>query len=220
MEVTPSQSWNVSSQEAVQIQESLRKKIVKEGVPRRVNLVAGVDVGFPDKNIARAAVVVLSFPKLELVEKQIAEVPVTFPYVPGLLAFREAPACLAAIKKLANEPDLFIFDAQGYAHFRRMGLATHLGIILDKPSVGCAKSRLVGKYQVPGNRVGDKSDLIDKGEVVGAVVRSKQKSPPLFISIGHKISLDEAVRYVLACTKRGQRLPETTRLAHQIVSPV
>ena len=230
-------SWDVSPQEAIRIQEKLREKVIKEGPPPapgdplsreararlwqladRVRKVAGVDVGFPAPETARAAVVVLSFPKLELVEKQIAEVPATFPYIPGLLAFREAPAVLEVIRQLADEPNLFIFDAQGYAHPRRMGLATHLGLFLDKPTIGCAKSKLIGQYLMPGNRVGERADLVDNSEVVGAAVRSRPGSPPLFISVGHKISLDEAVKYVLACTKRGNHLPEPTRLAHQFAS--
>lgn len=211
-------SWDVSPQEAVQIQESLRGKIIRDAVVPRVRLVAGVDVGFPRSGVARAAVVTLSFPNLKIVTKQVAEVSVTFPYIPGLLAFREAPAVLAAIAKLEVAPDLFLFDAQGYAHPRRMGLATHLGLFLDKPSIGCAKSKLVGRYEVPGNRVGDRSDLVDEGETIGAVVRTRLGSPPLFISIGHRISLDEAVKYVLVGTKRGKRLPEPTRLAHELAS--
>ena len=218
MEVISLHSWVVSPQEAIQIQLKLKGKIIKEGKIPRVRLVAGVDVGFPNRETARAAVVVLSFPSLKLVEKRIAEIPVTFPYIPGLLAFREAPAVLAAITKLEREPDLFIFDAQGYAHPRRMGLATHLGLFLDKPAIGCAKSRLIGDYQMPGNQVGDREDLVDKDEIIGAVVRSRPGSPPLFISIGHRISLDEAVKYVLACTKQGNRLPETTRFAHELAS--
>lgn len=211
-------SWEVSPQKAIQIQENLRKRIVKDEALSQIRTVAGVDVGFPNRDVAQAAVTVLTFPKLELVEKQLAKVPVTFPYIPGLLAFREAPAVLVAIRLLTNEPDLFIFDAQGYAHPRRMGLATHLGIFIDKPSIGCAKSKLVGSYQAPSNRVGGRSALIDNNEIIGAVVRTKPGSPPLFVSVGHRISLDEAVRCVLICTKRGNRLPEPTRLAHQIVS--
>lgn len=218
MHYYPPHSWDVSPQEAVQIQEGLRRKIIKDAAISRVRLVAGVDVGFPKPEVARAAVVTLSFPDLKVVAKQVAKVSVTFPYIPGLLAFREAPAVLAAIAKLEVAPDLFLFDAQGYAHPRRMGLATHLGIFLDKPAIGCAKSKLVGRYQVPGNRVGDRSDLIDKGEIIGAVVRARLGSPPLFISVGHKISLDEAVKYTLACIKRGRRLPEPTRLAHELAS--
>jgi deoxyribonuclease V len=222
MEFSKFHPWDVTPKEAIRIQQSLRSKVVSEGNPR-ARLIAGVDVGFPPRQtrggpIARAAVVVLSFPGLELVEERVAEIPVTFPYVPGLLSFREVPACLEAIRQLKKEPDLFIFDAHGYAHPRRMGLATHLGIILDKPSIGCAKSKLVGEYRMPGIRVGDREDLFDKGEVIGTVVRTKPGSAPLFISIGHKISLSEAAECVLACTKRGNRLPETTRLAHQAAS--
>lgn len=218
MNFSPLHSWNVDPKEAIKLQEGLRENVIKEGGFSRIRRVAGVDVGFPSQDTARAAVVILNFPRLEPIEEQVAEVPVTFPYIPGLLAFREAPACLAAVEKIENEPDLFIFDAQGYAHPRRMGLATHLGLFLDKPSIGCAKSRLTGYFRAPGNRVGDRTDLVDKKEVIGSVVRSRPGSPPLFISVGHKVSLDEAVRYVLTCIKRGNRLPETTRLSHQLAS--
>ncbi len=211
-------SWEVDPQEAIQLQEELRKKVVKDTPIPPVRSVAGVDVSFPQSDISRAAVVVLSFPDLAIIERQVADTPVTFPYIPGLLAFREAPAVLEAVYNLVKESDLFIFDAQGYAHPRRMGLATHLGIFLDKPSIGCAKSRLVGEYQMPGGQLGSREGLVDKGEIIGAVVRTRPGSPPLFISIGHRICLDEAVRYTLACTKRGNRLPEPTRLAHEIAS--
>jgi deoxyribonuclease V len=211
-------SWNVDPKEAIKLQEGLREKVIKAGKLPLVRRVAGVDVGFPNRDTARAAVVVLSFSKLELIERQVVEIPIAFPYIPGLLAFREASACLAAIRQLADEPDLFIFDAQGYAHPRRMGLASHLGLFLDKPSIGCAKSKLIGYFQAPGNRVGDRSDLVNRNEVIGAAVRSRPGSPPLFISVGHKISLDDAVKYTLLCIKRGNRLPETTRLAHQLAS--
>lgn len=207
--------WNVSPKEAINIQQELRKKLVVTGEIGNIKTVAGVDVGFKGK-MARAAVVVTSFPQLELVDQAVAEVPVTFPYVPGLLAFREGPAVLAALEKLKTEPDLFIFDAQGFAHPRRMGLASHIGVIIDKPSIGCAKSRLCGTYQPVPDQVGAKENLVDKGEIIGAVVRSKLHAQPLYISIGHKVNLENAIKYVLACTKQGRRLPETSILAHKV----
>jgi deoxyribonuclease V len=142
-------------------------------------------------------------------------VPVAFPYIPGLLAFREVPAVLAAVEKLQVAPDLFIFDAQGLAHPRRMGLATHAGLLLDWPSVGCAKSRLVGAYVEPGLERGDTSPLLDGTEQIGTIVRTRAGVKPVFVSIGHKTDLDTAVRFVLDCAPR-YRLPETTRYAHRV----
>lgn len=200
-------SWDVSPAAAIKIQLDLSKRVIKEGKLSRIDLIAGVDVGFPNPKTARAAVVVLSYPDLKLVEKTVAEIPVAFPYVPGLLSFREGPVVLAAIEKVEHEPDLFLFDAQGLSHPRRLGLASHLGLFLDRPSIGVAKSRLVGTI------VGDK--LIDRGEVVAKVIygwpnlRGGSVSKPVFISVGHKISLVEAVRLAI---------PEPTLLAHQTVS--
>lgn len=215
MRINHLHSWNVSPKEAIKIQQELREKVEVTDKIGNIKIVAGVDVGFKGK-VARAAVVVISFPQLEPVDQAVAEVPVTFPYVPGLLAFREGPAVLAALEKLETKPDLFVFDAQGFAHPRRMGLASHIGVIVDKPSIGCAKSRLCGTHQPVPDQIGAKENLVDKGEIIGAVVRSKSHAQPLYISIGHKINLENAVKFVLACTKQGSRLPETTILAHKV----
>jgi deoxyribonuclease V len=144
-------------------------------------------------------------------------VPVTFPYVPGLLAFREGPSVLAALEKLSIWPDLFIFDAQGLAHPRRLGLACHMGVILDWPSIGCAKSRLIGRHEEPGDEVGDWVPLLDGDQVIGAVVRSRTRVKPLYVSVGHRVDLTTAIDLVLLCSK-GYRLPETTRYAHKVAS--
>jgi deoxyribonuclease V len=206
--------WSVSEQEAAAIQSELRKRIITENRLGSVHTVAGVDVGFPDRDIARAAVVVLCFPGLAPVDWAVAEVPVEFPYIPGLLAFRELPAVLAAVLQLRAMPDLFVFDAHGLAHPRRFGLATHAGLLLDWPSVGCAKSRLIGEYAEPGPRRGDRSPLMDGDEQIGMVLRTRAKVSPVFVSIGHKVDLSTAVGYVLACAPK-YRLPETTRYAHR-----
>lgn len=216
-------SWNVSPSEAIKIQNSLRSKISFEWDNLKAEKIAGVDVSFPEKEKAKASVVVLSFPDLRIIERRSEESAATFPYVPGLLAFREAPAILAALSKLKEEPDLFMLDAQGYAHPRRMGLATHLGIILDKPAIGVAKSNLVGSFVAPGKERGAWAPLEDclptgRQEIIGKVLRTKEGSPPLFISVGHKITLEKAVEFVLACTKSGQRIPEPTLLAHKFAS--
>jgi deoxyribonuclease V len=182
-----------------------------------VNTVAGVDVGFPDRETARAAIVVLSFPDLRPLAYAVAEVKAEFPYIPGLLAFREVPAVLAAVEKLRDLPDLFVFDAQGLAHPRRLGLASHAGLLLDRPSIGCAKSRLIGAYVEPGLERGDTSPLMDGGKRIGAVVRTRARVKPVYVSVGHKVDLDTAVRYVLDCAPN-YRLPETTRYAHRVAS--
>lgn len=216
MKLAISHPWDLAIQEATTLQSRLAAKVVAETTfdPSAVQTVAGVDVSFQG-DVARAAVVVLGFPGLEPVDYALAEVPVSFPYVPGLLAFREGPAVLAALEKLATWPDLFVFDAQGLAHPRRLGLAAHLGVILDWPSIGCAKSLLTGTHDEPGEAVGDWAPLLDGDETLGAVVRTRVRVKPLFVSIGHRVDLVTAVAFVLRCT-RGYRLPETTRYAHKV----
>jgi deoxyribonuclease V len=157
---------------------------------------------------------VLSYPGLELLEQSLAQVPAKMPYVPGLLSFREAPAILAACEGLASEPDLFVFDGQGFAHPRRFGIASHVGVILGKPSIGCAKSRLCGTHHEPAKGAGSYVFLYDGDEVIGAVLRTRDNVSPVYVSIGHRIDLETAVQYVLGCCK-GYRLPEPTRYAHR-----
>lgn len=218
MKLAISHPWNLLVSEAKALQVQLADKVIAETTfdPATVQTVAGVDVGFQG-GVARAAVVVLDFPGLELVDCALAETEASFPYVPGLLAFREAPSVLAALEKLVTWPDLFIFDAQGIAHHRRLGLAAHMGVILDWPSIGCAKSRLVGNDSQPGDAVGDWAPLVDAGQTIGAIVRSRARVKPLYVSIGHRIDLPTAIDFVLRCT-RGYRLPETTRHAHKAAS--
>jgi deoxyribonuclease V len=216
MKLSISHRWDLSVDEARALQPRLAGQVVAETTfdPGAVRLVAGVDVGFRG-DVARAAVVVLRFPDLAPVDYALGEAPVTFPYVPGLLTFREGPSVLAALEQLATWPDLFVFDGQGVAHPRRIGLAAHLGVLLDQPSIGCAKSRLTGTYDEPGQAVGDWAPLLDKGETIGAVVRSRAGVKPLFVSIGHRVGLPTAIDLVLRCTPR-YRLPETTRYAHKL----
>ena len=214
MKIVCPHPWNVSPAEAMEIQRQLRGKVSKERSFGEVHTVAGVDVGFKGE-VARAAVVVLSYPELQPLDYSVAELPVEFPYIPGLLSFREGPSVLAALEKLATEPDLFIFDAQGLAHPRRMGLASHIGIIIDRPSIGCAKSRLCGTHHQPGPERGSYVHLYDDGEIIGAVVRTRTGVKPLYVSIGHRIDLESAIEYVLGCC-RNHRLPETTRYAHRV----
>jgi deoxyribonuclease V len=207
-------AWNVSTAEAKEIQLRLRDRVCQEPDFGEVRTVAGVDVGMKG-DVARAAVVVLSYPSLTPVEQSLAEAPALMPYIPGLLSFREAPAILAACETLRVEPDLFIFDGQGVAHPRRFGIASHVGVILDKPSIGCAKSRLWGTHHELAPEEGSYVHLYDGDEIVGAVVRTREHVSPVYVSIGHRIDLETAIRFVLGCCK-GYRLPETTRYAHKV----
>ena len=209
-------SWDVTPEEARRLQNGLRTQVVKIDRFGKINTVAGVDIGFK-KDIARASVVVLSFPSLQVIDSVVTESPVRFPYVPGLLSFREIPPLLTAFTQLQTEPDLVIVDGQGIAHPRRFGLASHLGLILDRPTIGCAKSRLWGRYEEPETEHGSYTYLMDKDEVIGAVVRTRKNVKVVYISIGHRISLDSARTLTLACC-RGYRLPETTRYAHNAAS--
>jgi len=179
---------------------------------RNVSTIAGVDVGIHG-GILRAAVVVLNYPELGIVENATATRPVTFPYIPGLLSFREGPVILDAIEKISDAPDLVIFDGHGIAHPRRLGIASHIGLLIDIPTIGCAKSRLCGQYEEPGLDRGSHAPLIDKGETIGSVVRTRTGVKPVFVSIGHRLDLCVSVKFVLACCE-GYRLPETTRKAH------
>ena len=207
--------WQVTPARAIAIQHELFGRVVTEGNLGDVRFVAGVDISVPRiGKIARGAIVVLSYPELQLVEVQIAEREIDFPYVPGLLTFREAPVILPACEKLNTIPDLILVDGQGIAHPRRLGIASHLGVLWDKPTIGCAKSRLCGKYDPVGTERGDSAKLVDGKETIGAVVRTRTNVKPLFISIGHKMNLKTAVQWVLNCGC-GYRLPEPTRLAHQ-----
>ena len=206
-------SWDVSPEEARGIQNRLHDLVVRTDEFDDIQTVAGVDLGFK-KNLARASVVVLDFPGLEFIDGAIVESSVRFPYIPGLLSFRETPPLLKAFDQLKTEPDLIIADGQGLAHPRRLGLACHLGLILDKPAIGCAKSRLWGKHGEPDREKGSYEYLCDKGEVIGAAVRTRLDTSVVYVSIGHRISLDSAIGLTLRCCKTF-RLPETTRYAHK-----
>jgi deoxyribonuclease V len=208
--------WDLSPQEAITLQRDLASAVIERTTfdLASVETVAGVDVSFP-KGVARAAIVVLRLPELEPLAGAVAEVPATFPYVPGLLAFREGPAVLAALETLGGMPDVFVFDAHGRSHQRRLGLASHLGVYLDRPSVGCAKSRLVGYHDVPANRRGAWAPLLEGGDTVGAVVRTREGVSPVYVSIGHRVDLLAAIEIVMRCCTQ-YRLPETTRWAHRV----
>ena len=210
--------WPHTVQEAIAIQNTLRDKVITEDHTARVHHVGGVDVGFErDNTVVRAAAVVLNFPGLELVDSALARAPVTFPYVPGLLSFRELPAVLEALKLLKITPDLILCDGQGIAHPRRIGIASHLGVLTDIPTIGVAKSLLIGTHeQLPSER-GAWQPLRDRGETIGAALRTRANVAPVYVSPGHRVSLPTAIHYVLACTTK-YRLPETTRHAHRLAS--
>ena len=214
-------AWNVPPKEAVSLQKELRGSLVMCPIrPRHPQLVAGADVSY-SKGSDRlyAAVVVLRLPDLETMEQRWVSRRVEYPYVPGLLTFREAPAVLAAFAHLKSRPDVALFDGQGRAHPREMGLAAHIGLWLDLPTVGCAKNRLVGEAGEPGTEPGDYTDLHFKGRVIGALLRTRRNVKPVYISPGHKANLADAVRIVLECCA-GYRLPEPTRRAHALVNRV
>jgi len=210
--------WPSDVAAARTIQEALRAQVVREDRLGPVRTVAGIDVGFEDQGrTTRAAVVLLSFPSLEPVAQAISRSPTRFPYVPGYLSFRELPAVLEALERLVELPDLILCDGQGLAHPRRFGLACHLGVLIDIPCIGVAKSRLIGTHdELPPDK-GRWVPLRDKEETIGAVLRTRTGVRPVYVSIGHRVSLDTAIDYTLRCTTR-YRLPETTRHAHRLAS--
>jgi deoxyribonuclease V len=211
--------WIVTPKQAMDLQLNLAQEIILKDEFSDIKFVAGIDVGFPkDKNTTQAAIAILEYDSLNLVESQIVDVPTTFPYIPGLLSFREIPAIIETIKNIKIEPDIVLCDGQGIAHPRKFGLASHLGLILNKPMIGVAKSRLTGKYNSIPQKKGKWNPLLDdQDEVIGAVLCTRDKVKPLFISPGHKISLQSSINIVMACITR-YRLPETTRCAHTLAS--
>ncbi len=210
--------WKLAPADAIALQKELMQKVERRDRLPPVRHVAGVDVGFEENGrVTRAAVAVLSFPGLDLVESSIAHRDTDFPYIPGLLSFRELPAVLAALARLAHAPDVILCDGQGIAHPRRFGIACHLGVLLDMPAIGVAKTRLTGTYREPPNVKGAWTPLIDGEETIGAVLRTRIGVNPVYVSIGHRVSLETAIELTLACTPR-YRLPETTRQAHRLAS--
>lgn len=210
--------WPTTVEEATAIQQQLRAKIIARDQFDTIRYVAGVDCGFEeDGAITRAAVAVLRFPELVLVDQAIARIPTTFPYIPGFLSFREVPAVLEALARLQTSPDLVLCDGQGLAHPRRFGLACHLGLLANIPAIGVAKSLLIGRHGPLPDERGAWEPLIHQNEVIGSVLRSRPDTKPLYISVGHRISLETAITFVMRCTTK-YRLPETTRFAHKLAS--
>ena len=195
----------------------MRERLALYWDGRTVSTIGGVDIGLQE-NTARAAIVVLSYPDLAPLEGVTADVPLVFPYVPGLLAFREGPAILAAWEKLRTYPDLLMFDGQGIAHPRGLGIASQMGLWLERPSIGVAKSRLYGHHAAPGTRRGDWAELHDERDpkkIIGAVLRTRASVNPVYISPGHLIDLPTCIEFVLGCCGK-YRLPEPTRWAHKV----
>jgi deoxyribonuclease V len=218
MKIRNFHKWDLSYKEAIDIQRRLARWVRFTAMKKKPTTVAGLDCAFSkDGRRIIAAAVVVKRPGFSVIEMATATQKVNFPYVPGLLSFREAPACLAVIEKLKSRPDVFIVDGQGFAHPRRFGIASHIGVLVDKPTVGCAKSRLTGNFEQPRQSRGSHSPLFDGDEVIGTVVRTRANVKPVFVSVGHKCSLEDAIKVVLECTTR-YRLPEPARLAHQLVS--
>jgi deoxyribonuclease V len=226
MKINNLHNWNIDIKKAIELQKSLAGLVCQRKFDKKIKTVAGVDCGFTpstgsghcrDKKNIVACIIVLSADTFEIIEAAYSVLPVTFPYIPGFLSFREAPVCLAAAEKLKTVPDCIIVDGQGIAHPRRLGLACHLGLFLDVPTIGCAKSRLIGDFTLPGLVKGSTSPLKDKGEIIGSVVRTRSNVKPVFVSVGNKCRLCDAIRIVLDCCVK-YRLPEPSRIAHQIVT--
>jgi len=218
MQVQDLHPWQVTPAQAQAIQQRLAALISKRNEIASPKFIAGVDISSPNaQGVAIGAIVVLVYPQLTVVEAKVAKQRIDFPYVPGLLSFRESPLILAACQKLTTTPDLVLVDGQGIAHPRRIGLASHLGLLLNAPTIGCAKSILCGRHEPVGAAPGSFAEIRDNGEIIGAALRTKLETKPVYISIGHKVDLSSAISWVMECC-RGYRLPEPTRLAHLAAS--
>lgn len=215
MELNRLHDWQIDVTGAMELQRRLATQVSRSGGAIAPRFVAGVDVSISKaQGTATGAVVVLEYPGFALVEVKVIQGRVDFPYIPGLLSFQESPLILEACEQLSVTPDLVLVDGQGIAHPRRFGLACHLGLFLDIPTIGCAKSRLCGRHDVPGVEPGNCADVMDGDEIIGVALRTRLGVNPVYVSVGHKIDLQGAIHWVLECC-RGYRLPEPTRLAHQ-----
>ena len=231
MQIKKLHNWNLPYSEAIVLQKSLSEKVQLVELKDKPQTIAGIDCALSrDKQRIIAVAIVLElqtpqkslwgsaeYPIFEVIETANAIGKLTFPYIPGLLSFRESPVCITAVEKLKTEPDAFLIDGQGVAHPRRLGLASHLGLFFDKPTIGCAKSRLTGTYEEPASEKGEFSQLKDGDETIGAVVRTRTNVKPVFVSVGNKCLLEDAIKITLVCTTK-YRIPEPTRLAHNAVS--
>ncbi len=217
--MNPLHEWTLSAAEAIALQKQLAAQLIHDR-PLDLNairLVAGVDVSVKPNpmgvDMSQAAIAVLEYPSLTLVEAALAVMPTPFPYIPGLLSFREAPVILQAVEKLTTAPDVFIFDGMGRAHPRRIGIASHVGLWLQKPTIGCGKTLLTGRYTDPPAERGAWSPLVDRQEMIGAVLRTRATAKPVYISVGHLADLPTSLELVMRCTGK-YRLPEPIRAAH------
>ncbi len=218
MKIVQRHEWPLTAEAAIDIQQALRSEVVTVDAFDSIHTVAGVDVGFEaEGSVTRAAIAVLNLKDLQLTDRAIARRPTTFPYIPGFLSFREVPAVLDALENLTVTPDLLLCDGQGIAHPRRFGIACHIGLLSNLPSIGVAKSLLVGKHAALGEERGSWQPLLHKGETIGAALRTRPGTQPVYISPGHRVSLETAIAYVMRCTTK-YRLPETTRHAHKLAS--
>jgi deoxyribonuclease V len=218
MDSTPSHSWNITLDEAKVLQKRLAQRIKIRRLPSKIERVAGFDVSYlKDKNMLIAGMVIIDYPSLSFCDAFVITDQIDFPYIPGYLSFREAPVLLKLIEKHQDLADVFIFDGHGVAHPRGLGIASHIGVLINRPSIGCAKKKLVGEYNLPDLQKGSNTDLIFRKEIVGKVMRTKTKIKPVFISVGNLVALREAAQFILSCTGK-YRLPEPTRLAHNTVS--
>ena len=207
-------SWQLSLAQALDTQRRLAAQVSRNNEVTALHFIAGVDISAGKvRGVVTGAVVVLDYPGLKVVETKLAQGKFGLPYIPGLLSFREAPLTLAACERLSITPDLILVDGQGIAHPRRLGLASHLGLFLNTPTIGCAKSLLCGEHKEPGEEPGSYAEVVDGGEIIGVALRTKLGAKPVYVSVGHKIDLETAVYWVLECC-HGYRLPEPTRLAH------
>jgi deoxyribonuclease V len=214
MKIIQLHSWQISTAQAQQVQLKLASQVSRRCEINQPCFIAGVDISVSKSTaLARAAVVVINYPEFKIIEIEIAEDKLTFPYIPSFLSFREAPLISAACQKLSTSPDLILVDGQGIAHPRRLGLASHLGLLLDVPTIGCAKSRLCGSHEPPQDEAGAYSELTDNGDIIGVALRTKSGAKPIYVSIGHKVDLPSAIYWAMECCQ-GYRLPEPSRLAH------
>jgi deoxyribonuclease V len=218
--IPPQEYETLSIAQAIAYQQELRKQVNIVPLHTGVRVIGGADISFNKySETVFAGIVVLSYPQLKIIEQVTVHARTKFPYIPGLLAFREVPALLQVWEKIRNKPDVMILDGQGIAHERRTGIATHFGLLTDIPSIGCAKSRLAGSFDEPGNRTFDQSPIWDGNEQVGVALRSKPDCKPLYISPGHGITIGQSLEIVSKCIRR-HRVPEPTRLAHLLVNKV
>lgn len=216
--ISPEEYESLTPAQAVELQQQLRKQIKIEPLLKPIQTIAGADISFNKyEEIVYAGIIVLSFPDLQEVAKSTIISKTSFPYIPGLLSFREIPSLLKAWNQLTIKPDLMVLDGQGIAHPRRMGIATHFGLVTDTPSMGCAKSLLTGKFEVLSEAAGSESLIYDRDEVIGAALRTKNKVNPVFISPGHRINLEQSLAIIKQCVN-GYRIPEPTRKAHLLVN--